>query len=87
MVVYPNPSRGEFTIKISPETPIITTINILITSNAGIPIYSGQINPNESTVFDGSIYTEIKLVNFTKGLHVLSVNTVNFKARTKLFFK
>jgi len=84
---YPNPSNGQFTIKITPPNPIVSNISIAITSSLGQTIYTEVFNPLSAISFDGSIYKEIYLSNFTKGVYMVYVQTDNFVAQEKLILK
>ncbi len=85
--IYPNPSTGEFTIKISPNDPILEQINILITSTSGQTIYFETFNPNFITSYDGNLYIDINIESFTKGIYIVYVNAGNFVGNEKLILK
>jgi len=87
VAIYPNPSTGAFTLKITPTVPITTDISIFINSLSGQLIYSEVFNPNFATSYDGSIYKYINLVNFTKGIYFINVNAGNFAEQEKLILK
>ena len=87
VAIYPNPSTGTFTLKITPTVPITTDISIYINSLSGQLIYSEVFDPNFATSYDGSIYRYINLVNFTKGIYFINVNAGNFTEQEKLILK
>ncbi|MBE9490075.1 MAG: hypothetical protein IMY67_07280, partial [Bacteroidetes bacterium] len=71
LIIYPNPSYGEFTLKITPLVPVTTNISVLINSTSGQTIYSEVFNPNLVTNYNGSIYIGINIENFTKGIYIV----------------
>lgn len=87
IVIYPNPSYGEFTLKITPIYPITTDISILINSTAGQTIYSEVFNPNFVTSYNGSLYININIERFTKGVYIIYINAGNFTGQDKLILK
>lgn len=87
IVIYPNPSHGEFTLKITPVAPILTDICTEITSLSGQTIYSEVFNPTSATSFDGSIYRNIIIESFTKGIYIININAGNFAEQEKLILK
>ena len=87
LAFYPNPSNGAFTIKITSPNPIVSDISIAITSSAGQTIYSEVFNPFEAIYYDNSIYKEINISRFTKGVYIVYVQAENFVAQEKLILK
>jgi PKD repeat protein len=87
LIVYPNPSYGEFTLKISPKRPIYSNINIMIMSLSGQLVYEHSYDPKSVTYYGGSYYLNISLTNFVKGIHVLNINANNYKEQEKLILK
>ncbi|WP_372793238.1 PKD domain-containing protein [Lutibacter sp.] len=87
IVIYPNPSNGEFTLKINPDMPITSDIVITIKSLAGQIIYNEVFNAMSSTSYDGNIYKKINLDQYSKGVYVLSIEAANFTAQHKLVLK
>ena len=85
--IYPNPSYGEFTLKITSLAPVTTNISVLINSTSGQTIYSEVFNPNLVTNYNGSIYIGINIENFTKGIYIVYVATENFSEQGKLILK
>ena len=84
---YPNPSNGVFTIKITPPNPIVSDISIAITSAQGQTIYTEVFNPIFAVSYEGSIYKEIHLNYFTKGIYIVNVESNNFAGNAKLILK
>ncbi|MEL4455099.1 PKD domain-containing protein [Lutimonas vermicola] len=84
---YPNPSNGAFTIKITPPNPIVSDISIAITSAQGQTIYTEVFNPIFAVSYEGSIYKEIHLNYFTKGIYIVNVESNNFAGNAKLILK
>ncbi|WKK67287.1 PKD domain-containing protein [Lutimonas zeaxanthinifaciens] len=84
---YPNPSNGDFTIKITPPDPIVGNIRITITSSQGQTIYTEDFNPIFAVSYEGSIYKEIHLNYFNKGIYIVNVASDNFAGNAKLILK
>ena len=84
---YPNPSNGVFTIKITPPEPIVGDIRITITSSQGQTIYTEDFNPTFAVSYEGSIYKEIHLNYFKKGIYIVNVGSNNFAGNAKLILK
>ena len=87
VIVYPNPSYGEFNIKITPEVPISSNVTITIRNTSGLLVYSEVFDPNRETSYDGSIYRSINLVNAKKGIYFINIAAENFNAQEKLILK
>ena len=87
VLVYPNPSFGEFTIKITPVEPITSDVTISISNTSGRLVYTEVFDPNYAVSFDGSIYRNINLVNFNKGIYFINIYAENFEAQEKLILK
>ncbi len=87
MVIYPNPSSGNFTLLLSPERTINTPIQIQISNLSGQIVYSETLDPTTSTWYEGSIYKDISLFNVAKGVYILSANAQGFNAQEKLILK
>jgi len=87
LTIYPNPSHGEFTLKITSVESISTNISVLIKSTSGQTIFSEVFNPNYVTIYEGSIYIYINIENFTKGIYIVYVNAENFSEQGKLILK
>jgi PKD repeat protein len=85
--IYPNPSTGKFTILISPNEPLLGTINILIHSTSGQYLYSGTYNPNTVTSYNGNYYIDVNIDRFTKGIYIVYINAGNFVGQDKLILK
>jgi PKD repeat protein len=87
MAIYPNPSYGDFTLKIKPEEPIRSDIEVLIRDFSGEVIFHQVYNPYELTQYNGSMYVNIRLSNFTKHIYLVDINAENFEGRDKLILK
>ncbi|WP_242084882.1 PKD domain-containing protein [Aestuariivivens sediminis] len=87
LVLYPNPSYGAFTIKISPLTPIASDISIHINSTSGQTIFAEVFDPYYITQYDGSMYIPVNIENFDKGIYIVYVNAGNFAEQEKLVLK
>ena len=85
--IYPNPTSGEFTIKISPIHPITSNINIFIYNLTGQLIHSEVFNPNPEMSNTGSIHRTINIGNFTRGIYIININAENYSAHGKLVLK
>jgi hypothetical protein len=82
--IFPNPSNGDFTVALSTNEPVVGSIEILIHSMTGNPIYSGSFDPNFVPIFEGTLFIDIHLGNFTNGLYIVTVNTSNFVEQHQL---
>ena len=87
IVIYPNPSNGEFTLKISPVEPITTGISILINSTSGQSIYARTFDPAMVTSYNGSYYIDVNIDSFTKGIYIVYIDAGNFVGQAKLILK
>lgn len=85
--IYPNPSTGEFTIRLSPNKPIQGDINILISSVSGQVIYSGTFNPNFIKSYNGNLFIDMNIDRFTKGIYIVYIKAGNFTAQEKLILR
>ncbi len=87
VMIYPNPSYGQFTIKITPLIPITSNISILINSTSGQSIYAEVFDPNYLTQYDGSMYIPVSIESFDKGIYIVYINAGNFAEQEKLVLK
>ncbi|WP_242157555.1 PKD domain-containing protein [Aestuariivivens sediminis] len=87
LVIYPNPSYGAFTIKITPLAPITSNIGICINSTSGQTIYAEVFDPYYITQYDGSMYIPVNIENFDKGIYIVYINAENFAEQEKLVLK
>jgi hypothetical protein len=87
VVIYPNPSYGEFTLKITPDQTLTEDVEVLIRSLSGQTIFHRFYKPYELTEYNGSIYIKIQLFNFSKGIYPLGVSSGGFYAQEKLVLK
>ncbi|WP_242093925.1 PKD domain-containing protein [Aestuariivivens sediminicola] len=87
VMIYPNPSYGAFTIKITPLTPITSNINIRISSTSGQTIYAEGFDPYNITQYDGSMYIPVNIDSFDKGIYIVYINADNFAEQEKLVLK
>jgi PKD repeat protein len=85
--LYPNPSTGMFTVVVTPEDPIFGDISILVTSTSGQSIYFETFDPNTITSYNGSLYIDVNIEYFTKGIYIVYVNASNFAGHEKLILK
>ena len=87
VMIYPNPSYGEFTIKITPIAPITSNLSIVINSTSGQTIYSEVFNPNYITQYNGSMYIPVNIESFDKGIYIVYINAGTFAEQEKLVLK
>ena len=66
--IYPNPSRGQFTLSFTPNTLELTDIRIL--NSLGISVYQ-----QEALRVDGSIKLQINLSNIPHGVYSVVITT------------
>jgi len=66
--IYPNPSRGQFTLSFSPNAMELTDIRIL--NSLGISVYE-----QEALRVDGSIKLQIDLSNLPHGVYSVVITT------------
>ena len=85
--IYPNPSKGEFTLVISPDKPILGQLNILIHTMSGEPIYSGTLDPNLVPSYEGNLFIDINIGNFSFGAHIVTINANNFIGDARLILR
>lgn len=85
--VYPNPSKGPITLKMSPSEPFNTTIHITVSSFSGHVIYSAYFDPNVLEQYNGSYYKKINLSAFSKGIYIISVRSGDFITQEKIILK
>lgn len=87
IAVYPNPSSGDFTIKISPKNTITSDISIVINSLSGQTIYNKTFNSNFVTSYGGNYYINVSLRSFTKGIYFINIKADNYVEQEKLILK
>ena len=87
LTIYPNPSTGNFTLKLSPDNAITGSINVIINSISGQNLFTGTYDPNVITEYQGSYFININIDSFNKGIYVVYINAGNFEGQDKLILK
>jgi len=87
VMVYPNPSHGELTLKISPKNMFQSDIKVLIQNTSGQIIFNNEYDLHSVTFYNGSYYIDITLRNFAKGIYILYVQADNYYEPEKLILK
>jgi PKD repeat protein len=87
LTIYPNPSTGAFTLKLSPDNAIIGLIDVIISSTSGQNLFTGTYDPNAITEYQGSYFININIDSFKKGIYVVYINAANFEGQDKLILK
>jgi len=85
--IYPNPTTGEFTIRINHKEQIFANINVYIYGLSGKLIYSEEFNPINATHNKGNIYKNINIDHFANGIYIVSVIAGDISAQEKLVLK
>lgn len=87
LIVYPNPSYGEFTVKINPQSPVTDNISIVVKDLNGRIVFSRLYDPADYSHFDGSIYLDVLMQDYQKGIHVLQLSAGSLEAQEKLILR
>jgi hypothetical protein len=85
--VYPNPSTGEFTLKLKADGAVLTDIHVYITNSAGQSIFMQVYNAGVFDYYEGNYYIPIFLTNFESGTYLIYVHSGNFAEQGKIVLK
>ena len=85
--VYPNPSTGDFTLRLKAEGAVLNNIHVYINTSSGQNIFVQVYNSGEFDYYEGNYYIPISLNNFDDGTYLISVQSGNFAQQTKLILK
>ena len=83
-MLYPNPSKGEFTLRILTPATVNSTIKITILNTISQVILSEEIKSNEINYSEPFIYKNYKLTNLLRGIYLVNVRTDNYIKTGKL---
>lgn len=84
LLLYPNPSKGEFTLKMMTPTSVNSTINITIVNTSAQVIVNEIIKSNEINSSSPFVYKNYKLTHLKKGVYFINVRTDNYVQTTRL---
>jgi PKD repeat protein len=85
--IYPNPTTGEFTIKLNTGGVMLDEIELYINTSTGQSVYVATYNSWEVSFYQGSYYIPVTLYNFNQGIYIINVQSGYFNEQDKLVIK
>ena len=87
ILIYPNPSHGEFTVRIQTEKPILEDVSIRIHTMTGQLIYSLTFDPRIEDPNNTTLYNNINIDNFSNGMYIVTIHAGSLVTQEKLVIK
>ncbi|WP_223550778.1 PKD domain-containing protein [Aestuariivivens sp. NBU2969] len=85
--VYPNPSTGDFTLKLKTDGLILTDIHVYINNSSGQSIFMKVYNAGAFNYFEGNYYIPMSLSNFDSGTYLIYVHSGSYAEQGKIMLK
>lgn len=85
--IYPNPSMGDFMVKLNPDGSMLYDIHVFISNSAGQRIFAQVYNHGDFHYYQGNYYIPISLNYGQGGTYFINVMSGNFNEDSKLLLK